>query len=483
MSPTTFTSDSATLEPATVRIPLEDSTIHHLRQAIRAQAVGSARSLQPRGLGALFRKRVDSTTFRDAASKIKAHVDHVLDLELEEANAHRRAYSAPAESSAVGKQPGRPTQNNASRSKNVEWHESDWEHVTEDDGMNDGFTASNASASGLDIDQYVTSAGHGRSNERIRSVTSDEGGDEDDRPSAENVTPMASIDDQVVDKMPTRFQTPEADHEQMSQPLPATQLETPPPSALKPPETPAPKKMNIFSRLTPSRLFGIFATPPSPTPVKAPLPAEQALLQDEPASAPLPSPSSSPIAPDVPGPSSIDEDESYTPRPSTASLLARQLQVTIPSPVQQPSSSQLSSRSLAQSSRWVPSPSSSAVAADIQEPLNIDEDASNTHRPSTASLLARQLQVTIPSPVQQQSSSRLSSPSRPPCANDPPKPSHSGQYGALQDSSGTETQYGSGEEYDSDELGECGAEKERECQLGEFGEFDGEWEGGGGEEG
>ncbi|KAL8718081.1 MAG: hypothetical protein Q9225_004752, partial [Loekoesia sp. 1 TL-2023] len=294
MSPILFSTRSspslATLtdhDPVNPAIPLKESTINHLRQAIRAQSQGITHLLKTRGSKILIHKRIDIAALERAGDSIKAHFDDVLDLEIEAASARHRPNSTPAASlddQAEGENGKEPNQDRALRDKRLDWQESSWQYSTpsEDDGDEDnelehqveGHEGVEGEARTPKDSRYSNNSNDGFSNAEQYEQGGSNSNLEDDMISSDASNQEQESEDRfgkLQDAVGANVKdVTSGDNQsqglQSAPATPATPEKPPPQSPQGSPKTPPPKA-TVFSRLAPSRLFNLFIPTPSPTPV------------------------------------------------------------------------------------------------------------------------------------------------------------------------------------------------------------------------
>ncbi|KAI4169063.1 MAG: hypothetical protein LQ348_007360, partial [Seirophora lacunosa] len=294
---------SAHPDGAGSQILLLEATIHHLRQAIRAQADIEAPLLRTHGTAIPVYEPADIITLKQAVDDIKASLDDVLDLEFNAASAS----------------PLQPLSDNPATSNDAVLNDlngDQHQYVLDSDISLGTIEISLDSRDHTNEDDHTRVDDHPHDDNHIN----DEGHTNDDNDQSvgdPEVKDETASDD--IPQGPRRPQTP-------------TRL-TPPPSSQKPPGTSPSRTANVLSRLTPSRILNLFMPTPSQTPAKtkrsstSPPPPVSDLADQDSIEMPGPSrqPSSSgPVVDDptslfLPQDSSSSEDELHTPLPPAIS--------------------------------------------------------------------------------------------------------------------------------------------------------------------
>ncbi|KAL8967201.1 MAG: hypothetical protein Q9197_005558 [Variospora fuerteventurae] len=238
---------SAHPDEAGPQIPLLESTIHHLRQAIRAQAeieVPLLRSLE--STNPIY-EAADMTILKRAVDDIKASLDNVLDLEFTAASTSLlQPLSDKSENSDIEgvyeEDLGNYDTSRGDASTQVQSTEAEQRSYTRNGGLPDDSEGEDPSI--LEKEYGLVDA--------IGSGVDSSGQIYDDDDPA--VDDPEGEDNALSDDRLRKFQTPN--------PL------TPPESSRKPVRASPSRTANVLSRLTPTRLFNLFMQTPSPTPAK-----------------------------------------------------------------------------------------------------------------------------------------------------------------------------------------------------------------------
>ncbi|KAL9007766.1 MAG: hypothetical protein Q9173_007033, partial [Seirophora scorigena] len=240
---------SAHPDGAETQILLLETTIHHLRQAIRAQANIEAPLLRAPGTAILVYEPGDIITLKQAVDDIKASLDDVLHLEFTAAITNplqplsdNHALSNDALLNGLDGEEHQYVDSDNSLGT-IEISLDSRDRTNDDDHTHDEDPTGDADHTHEEDhtheDNHINDDGH-TNDDSNQSVDHSEEKDE------------ASSDDSP--QGPRRPQTP-------------TRL-TPPPSSQKPPGTSPSRTANILYRLSPSRLLNLFMPTPSPTPAK-----------------------------------------------------------------------------------------------------------------------------------------------------------------------------------------------------------------------
>ncbi|KAI4111028.1 MAG: hypothetical protein LQ345_006884, partial [Seirophora villosa] len=300
---------SAHPDGAGSQILLLEATIHHLRQAIRAQADIEAPLLRTQGTAVPVYEPADIITLKQAVDDIKASLDNVLDLEF----------------NAASTSPLQPlSQNPATR------NDAHLNHLNGDQlqYVLDSDNSLGTIEISLDSRDRTNDDDHTHDDDHIHQNDHTHGDDHINDEGHTNADNDQSVDDSEVKDETTSDDIPQGPRE----PQTPTRL-TPPPSSQKPPGTSPSRTANVLSRLTPSRILNLFMPTPSPTPAKtkrsstSPPPPVSDLADQDAIEMPGPSrrPSSSgPVVDDptslfLPQDSSSSEDELHTPLPQAIS--------------------------------------------------------------------------------------------------------------------------------------------------------------------
>ncbi|KAL8938112.1 MAG: hypothetical protein Q9216_004069, partial [Gyalolechia sp. 2 TL-2023] len=230
------------------KIPLEDATIHHLRQAIKTQAEGIAYPFRFSGSKTVwFRKRITTPALKRATALIIIHLNDVLDLELKEESMYNRA---PA--------------------KNPHYQESDWQYAPL--SHNENTARNSVQQTHEDILEEKLEAPESEDNE-VSKISYNSLSDKDQNSENE---PESNLEGYAASQAPNNSgQKSQTDLDVITGlSVGQISLASPPPSQeQEPPKTPS-RKAGLFSRLVPSRLSSLFMpTPPPSSQVKSPPPA------------------------------------------------------------------------------------------------------------------------------------------------------------------------------------------------------------------
>lgn len=238
---------SARPDEAGPQIPLLKTTIHHLRQAIRAQAdieiplLRSSENTNP------IYQAADMAILKRAVDDIKASLDNVLDLEYTAASKSplQPQLDKSEKSDIEGVYEGDLGHYDASRgdaSTQVQLPEAEQRSYTRIGGLPDDSEGENPSILEKEYD-LVDATGSG--------VDSSDKIYDDDDPAVDD---PEGEDNALNDDRLRKTETPN--------PL------TPPESSRKPVRASPSRTANVLSRLTPTRLLNLFMQTPSPTPGK-----------------------------------------------------------------------------------------------------------------------------------------------------------------------------------------------------------------------
>ncbi|KAL8995863.1 MAG: hypothetical protein Q9188_006714, partial [Gyalolechia gomerana] len=238
-SPKSFTNQKS-------KIPLEESTVDHLRQAIRAQAEGIAHPFKISGPKTFwFRKRITTPALKRATALIIIHLNEVLDLELREESTYHRETGG-----------------------NPHYQKSDWQYAPLSDDENNA--RNDVQHINEDIPEGTSGTREPEDNE-IGNINNNRLFDNDHH--GENEL-ASNVEDYATSQAPNNGgQESQTDLDEVADASSGqTPLASPPPSQ-ETPKTP-PRKAGLFSKLVPSRLSNLFMpTPPPSSPVKPPQPA------------------------------------------------------------------------------------------------------------------------------------------------------------------------------------------------------------------
>ncbi|KAL8645666.1 MAG: hypothetical protein Q9210_006580 [Variospora velana] len=305
---------SAHPDEAGSRIPLLETTIHHLRQAIRAQADIEVPLLRFSETTIPIYEAADMTILKRAVEVIKASLDDVLDLEITAASTSPlQPLSDKSETSDIGgvyeEDLGNYDASRDDASTQMRSPEAEQRSHTRNGGLPDDSEGEDPSILENEYD-LVDAIGSG--------VDSSDQIYDDDDPAVDD---PEGEDNALSDDRLRKAQTPN--------PL------TPPESSRKPVRASPSRTANVLSRLTPTRLLNLFMQTPSPTPAKPkrasalPQPSVLELANQNVIKSPGPihrSPSSIPAVDDppslfLPHDSSSSEDELLSPLPPVISTI------------------------------------------------------------------------------------------------------------------------------------------------------------------
>ncbi|KAI4136304.1 MAG: hypothetical protein LQ341_005700 [Variospora aurantia] len=238
---------SAHLDEAGSQTPLLETTIHHLRQAIRAQADIEVPLLRSSETICPVYEAADMTILKRAVDDIKASLDDVLDLEFTAASTNPlQPQSDKSETSDIGgvyeEDLGKYDASRGDASTQVQSPEAEQRSYIRIGGLPVDSECEDPSILENEHD-LVDALGSG--------VDSSDQIYDDDNPAVDD---PEGEDNALNDDRLRKAQTPN--------PL------TPPESSRKPVRASPSRTANVLSRLTPTRLLNLFMPSPSPTPAK-----------------------------------------------------------------------------------------------------------------------------------------------------------------------------------------------------------------------
>ncbi|KAL8933825.1 MAG: hypothetical protein Q9211_005559, partial [Gyalolechia sp. 1 TL-2023] len=229
------------------KMPLQESTIDHLRQAIKTQAEGIAHPPKILGLNTFwFRKRITASALKHATALIIIHLNDVLDLELNEESTYHRGMG-----------------------KNPHYQESDWQYapLSDDEGnARNGVQHIKKEVPKENVETRESEDyGLGNLSNNGLLVDNDHNGENGIGGNVEDHIPFQARKNSGQDS--------QTELDEIAGPSSGQTLAASPPPFQESPKT----KAGLFSNLVPSSLLNLFMPTPPPTPpVKPPKPATPA---------------------------------------------------------------------------------------------------------------------------------------------------------------------------------------------------------------